>query len=108
MDKIVLLAERDALKAKILQLQAIVDRLPKTADGVPVAPGMMVWTPDDLDDPSLVTGVTNFNASGCDCDGDGEESYHNAGDDCHWKCDRSNPANECYSTRAAAQAAGGE
>ena len=29
---------------KIDRLQAIVDKLPKTADGVPITPGMTVWT----------------------------------------------------------------
>ena len=29
--------------ARIQELEAIVSRLPKTADGVPIAPGMQVW-----------------------------------------------------------------
>jgi hypothetical protein len=29
---------------RIAALQAIVDRLPKTRDGVPITPGMEVWT----------------------------------------------------------------
>lgn len=29
--------------AEVERLQAIVDKLPKTADGVPVVPGMVVW-----------------------------------------------------------------
>jgi len=29
---------------RLAELEAIVDRLPKTADGVPVTPGMEVWT----------------------------------------------------------------
>ena len=36
----------ESLEAKdreLEQLRAIVDKLPKTADGVPVVPGMMVW-----------------------------------------------------------------
>ena len=32
-----------ALKDDLDRLQAIVDKLPKTADGVPVVPGMEVW-----------------------------------------------------------------
>ncbi len=33
-------------KAEIEQLRAIVDRLPKTADGVPVAIGDIIWIPN--------------------------------------------------------------
>lgn len=31
------------LEEEIEQLEAIVDKLPKTADGVPVTPGMTIW-----------------------------------------------------------------
>jgi len=31
------------LEAEVEQLQAIIDKLPKTADGVPMVPGMRVW-----------------------------------------------------------------
>jgi len=33
----------DALRKRIADLEAIVDRLRKTADGVPVLPGMSIW-----------------------------------------------------------------
>ncbi len=36
-------AALDRQAAEITRLQAIVDKLPKTADGVPVTPGMTVW-----------------------------------------------------------------
>jgi len=35
---------------QIARLQGIVDKLPKTADGVPVAPGMVVWPLHFLED----------------------------------------------------------
>lgn len=35
--------------ALIRQQQAVIDRLPKTADGVPIAPGMLVWEADGSD-----------------------------------------------------------
>ncbi len=34
---------RKALEIKIKRLQAIVDKLPKTADGVHIVPGMVLW-----------------------------------------------------------------
>lgn len=34
------------LAALIRQQQAVIDRLPKSADGVPLAPGMLVWEAD--------------------------------------------------------------
>lgn len=37
-------ADRDALARENRRLREIVDRLPKTADGVPTYPGMKVWT----------------------------------------------------------------
>jgi hypothetical protein len=33
----------DCLRRQLSTLQAIVDKLPKTADGVPVVPGMTLW-----------------------------------------------------------------
>jgi len=36
---------------EIDRLQAIVDRLPKTADGVPVTPGMIVWIWSKVETP---------------------------------------------------------
>lgn len=93
----------DAAADELDRLHAIVERLPKTADGAPIAPGILVYTLDDIDDPTLVTGVSNYNA--CDCDGDGEESYHGAQDDCQPDCDRNHDAKQCYSTREAALAA---
>lgn len=43
-----LIADAPMLLAKCVRLQAIVDRLPKTADGVPVVPGTQtpLWNPD--------------------------------------------------------------
>ena len=38
--------EAEEVLAEIERLKAIVDKLPKTADGVPVVPGMRVWRHD--------------------------------------------------------------
>ncbi len=38
-----LCAEVERLNSVVEKLQAIVHRLPKTADGVPIYPGMTVW-----------------------------------------------------------------
>ena len=38
-----LLNQRDDANAKIAELRAVVDKLPKTADGVAVYPGMDLW-----------------------------------------------------------------
>lgn len=37
--------ELAALRAEIARLQAVVDKLPKTADLVPIVPGMKLWMP---------------------------------------------------------------
>lgn len=89
--------------AELDRLAALEARLPRTADGVPIHPGLIVYTLDDLDNPTLVSAVTNFNA--CGCDGDGEESYAGVQDDCHKDCERHHPSSECYSTREAAESA---
>ena len=51
--------ERCQLVAKIERLQAIVDTLPKTADGVPIHPGMTLFDKDGFSD----TKVTGFQVS---------------------------------------------
>lgn len=71
-------AERD-------RLQAIVDLMPKTADGVPVVPGMMLYYPvrghtGVIQDEALVGIPTDWDEAWTDCD-------------------------ECYSTKEAAEAA---
>ena len=42
-------------KAKIYWLQAIVDKLPKTADGISVTPWMRVWGYDADEEPCEIT-----------------------------------------------------
>ncbi len=96
------------LITRLAEAREVVAKLPKTADGVAIVPGMTVWVPeyesDDGEDwKCLVTGVSNFNAAGCD--GDGEESFYTAGDDCHPDCDRATRAKWAYSSYAAALAA---
>ncbi len=38
-------AQFDRVVGRLLRLEAIVDKLPKTADGVPAVPGMVIFTP---------------------------------------------------------------
>jgi hypothetical protein len=35
--------ELEQLRVRVEELTAIVDKLPKTADGVPITPGMQIW-----------------------------------------------------------------
>lgn len=96
---------------RLATLEAIVAKLPKTADGVPITPGMKVWVPKHAmgelaewsDAEVLVSGVTNYDA--CGCDGDGEKSFRSVQDDCHPECDSATPANEAYSSEDAAKKA---
>ena len=39
----------EELEAENAKLMEVVKKLPKTADGVPVAPGMTVWVPSSVD-----------------------------------------------------------
>ena len=71
----------DSKQAKIAELEDIVDKLPTTADGVPVVPGMEIWHPDGR------TGTASIAYYGRDC----FPSYV--------------VAEYCYSTREAAEAA---
>lgn len=75
-------AGRAAGDAEVARLQAIVSRLPLTADGVPVEPGAKVWTP----------GGAEWEVYCADraCE---PRSYDN---------DPSMKISECYSTREAA------
>jgi hypothetical protein len=97
------------LARRCAEMQKVIDKLPKTADGVPIMPGMTLWVPkyatdEDFDDAEcLVTGVTNYNA--CGYGGDDEESFHTANDDCLPGCDKNTSAKLAYSTREAALAA---
>ena len=83
----------DEAEDRIADLQAIVDKLPKTADGVPVVPGEYVWTP------------------GCAmwivCRGNGSSDYSEtlAAEPNAYDMDPSMPVRFCYSTREAAEAA---
>jgi len=83
---------------QIAALLMIVGRLPKTADGVPVVPGMRVWTAPECEDDGDamehdVTGLINFNACHW-CDGDGQEAFISSWDDCHQDCDRARDTNK--------------
>lgn len=84
--------ERVAVMAeKLREATAIVDKLPKTADGVPIVPGCdVVW---------IDTKVIGFRCSS-EIGIDGWVSF---GDE--YGCCRSRRVGECYSTREAAEAA---
>jgi len=43
-------AEIERLTAELAEIQAVVDKLPKTADGAAVAPNVEVWYPSPHDD----------------------------------------------------------
>lgn len=75
-------ALREQEKSRADRLQAIVDRLPKTADGVPIVPGMKVWFQRSRNHgwevtAELVGGYYQSNGdwSCIDFDGDGARDY---------------------------------
>jgi hypothetical protein len=87
-------------EAEVKRLQAIVDKLPKTADGVPVVPGMNCYF------RSHPHGTTHKDA-GVVCvtlsyDGDNYEAFLRDGNGDEWWAIL---PEEVYSTREAAQAA---
>lgn len=94
--------EITTLRTERDRLAAVVAKLPTTADGVPITPGMIVHVEGE---EHLVVGVTNFNA----CDGvtDGQASFASACCDCHPDCDKEIDAAKCYATRPAADAGKG-
>jgi hypothetical protein len=96
------------LAKELTRLQAVVERLPKTADGVPVTPGMRVWhCARHRFGPK--GGGENYKHEGLDvrmpkpyclgehCWYDGCQSDDGGGRHCEWS--------ECYSTREALEAA---
>jgi hypothetical protein len=90
-------AELARLRERVGELEAIVDRLPRTADGVPVTPGDMIFMPASGD----AIEVARFRNNGC-------YPIYIRG-----KSGELEPATlsvpvkveECYSTRSAAEAA---
>lgn len=78
--------------AELERLRAVVDRLPKTADGVPVTPGMEVWK--HLKNGKAVSLGTI------------ESIHHYDATTSRWPYrDQANPYELIYSTREAAEAA---
>jgi len=73
------------------RLRAIVEKLPKTADGVPVVPGMVIWPPEFIEDEqgATVKIIARDNLTG-------DMLEH--GTSLLW-------IGKCYSTREAAEAA---
>lgn len=80
------------MKARLDALQAVVDKLPKTADGVPVVPGMTCWRLHDYVGPldGHVVAIRN-NSPRITLAGQGQTV--------------SFPTREVFSTRALAEAA---
>ena len=77
------------LKAEVNQLRSIVDKLPKTVDGVPVVPGMSLWLP-------------GYKWSG-------EANCITVNDAADWpgaSAENSCRIEQCYSTREVAEAGG--
>ena len=87
-------ASRRCLETQIKQLQAVVDKLPKTADGAPVTLGMKVYVYNA--DMIHVGKVDVFNGIG-----DNGRKYYWRGSFIPFQL----PIEECYSTRKAARAA---
>jgi len=77
-----------AFEAEIEKLQAIVARLPKTADGVPVVPGMDVWFTSPSPHCALVYQIR--------MDGEIATNFHGS-------LYKTVQATEVYSTRKAAE-----
>ncbi len=97
-DKKALEAERDALKA-------VVAKLPLTADGVPIVPGMTVYPPCGHNAPVVPSNYQPVVVDKVDCwEGQckwedwGENDYYDTGP-------RKYSPDQCYSTREAAIAA---
>lgn len=88
---------------RIAELEAIVDKLPKTADGVPVAVGQEVFVivnDEVIDDGTQKGGIAGACASW----------YVNPGGNFYdamvdWKSGYRRPLSDCYSTREAAEQA---
>lgn len=77
--------------SRLAELEAIVDKLPKTADGVPVMPGMTVFFTTGKG--CSVNGIVQHVTSAC--------CGNTSGAGLHWWRSTS----DCYSTREAAEAA---
>lgn len=80
----------DEKDSEIEHLQAIVDKLPKTADGVPIVPGMTVSVLANYGDGLRIHKLVVYDLTSIGC---------SDGDRYHWDC------HQCYSTREAAEAA---
>ena len=79
--------ENDELRARIAKLEAIVEKLPKTADGVPVVPGQ-----DVFDYNRYEVFVRHVEMEAFEYDDDGGKCAFGG-------------IHDCYSTREAAEAA---
>lgn len=93
----------EGLRKDIVERDAIIAKLPKTEDGVPITPGMKVWLPDEGAGPD--EGFVS-----CDYISDVRDtgqvklrwtsSGYGGTPPCNWPL-----SSECYSTKAAAEAA---
>lgn len=99
------ISQRDAALAEVERLRAIVDRLPKTADGVHVVPGDRVWHPQMAGNWAFgLTVMANDEAGAepdmwcaCVCTTIGPDNFVASVQD--------EPVANCYSTPEAAKAA---
>lgn len=78
------------LLAKCDWQRTIIDKLPKTADGMPIVPGRTVWVVANYRNGLRIYKFVVYNLSSIGC---------SDGDRYHWDC------HQCYSSREAAEAA---
>ena len=81
----------------VIETIALLEKLPVTADGVPIVPGMRVWHCPDYKSPTVI-GFGSFYCLGSGCKSEGCQSDYGCSGVHH-------PLGGCYSTRAAAEAA---
>ena len=98
-----LTAERDALAKRVRELEGVVEKLPKTADGVPVFPGDIVWhTKNPSSDEITSFAVSDYL--------DWKPSVWDGKTEARCVNDKGGgwPVRSCYSTHQAAEAARGK
>ncbi len=94
------IAELIDARAELAKLRAVVGKLPKTADGVPVAPGDTVWYLRYIREPErcVIAGYSSSDSVCCP-DNPGSVYFKPSGFSAIWNW------NNAYSTRELAEAA---
>ncbi len=87
----------DSQAAELTRLREVVEKLPKTADGVPVVPGMYVWLSDGTG-PGEIIDTSTYTKSATVNDFFKWPDYKPDNTGCSQR-----PLSSLYSTRAAAQ-----